>query len=40
MRGPLLAATFSGRRAALTTSALLRSFVVLPLVTFKVMAAI
>jgi uncharacterized protein len=38
--GPLLAATFSGRRAALTTSALLRSFVALPLVTLKIMAAI
>jgi DUF1365 family protein len=38
--GPLLAATFSGRRAALTTRALLRSFVALPLVTLKIMAAI
>ncbi len=38
--GPLLAATFSGRRAALTTAALLRSFVALPLVTLKIMAAI
>jgi DUF1365 family protein len=38
--GPLLAATFSGRRAALTTSALLRSFVALPLVSFKILAAI
>jgi len=38
--GPLLSATFSGRRAALTTSALLRSFVALPLVTLKIMAAI
>jgi hypothetical protein len=38
--GPLLAATFSGRRAALTTSALLRTLVALPLVTFKVVAAI
>jgi uncharacterized protein len=38
--GPLLAATFSEWRAALTTSALLRSFVALPLVTLKVMAVI
>jgi hypothetical protein len=38
--GPLLAATFNGRREALTTAALLRSFVSLPLVTFKIMAAI
>ena len=38
--GPLLAATFSGRRRALTSAALLRSLVSLPLVTFKVMAAI
>ena len=38
--GPLLAATFSGRRRALTTTALLRSFVALPLVTLKIMAAI
>jgi DUF1365 family protein len=38
--GPLLAATFSGRRRALTSAALLRSFFSLPLVTFKIMAAI
>ncbi|MET4384340.1 DUF1365 family protein [Bradyrhizobium sp. F1.4.3] len=38
--GPLLAATFNGRRRALTSFALLRSFVALPLVSFKVMAAI
>jgi hypothetical protein len=38
--GPLLAATFSGRRRALTSPALLRSFVALPLVSLKVMAAI
>jgi DUF1365 family protein len=38
--GPLLAATFSGRRRALTSGALLRSFFGLPLVSFKVMAAI
>jgi DUF1365 family protein len=38
--GPLLAATFSGRRRALTSRALLRSFVALPLVSLKVMAAI
>jgi DUF1365 family protein len=38
--GPLLAATFNGTRRALTTSALLRSFVALPLVTVKIVAAI
>ena len=38
--GPLLAATFHGRRSALTTTALLRSFFSLPLVTFKIVAAI
>jgi DUF1365 family protein len=38
--GPLLAATFSGRRRALTTPALLRSVFALPLVTLKIMAAI
>jgi uncharacterized protein len=38
--GPLLAATFNGRRRALTTAALLHSFVALPLVTFKIVAAI
>jgi uncharacterized protein len=38
--GPLLAATFSGRRRALTTMALLRSLFTLPLVTFKIVAAI
>jgi len=38
--GPLLAATFSGRRRRLTSAALLRSFVSLPLVTFKIVAAI
>ena len=38
--GPLLAATFNGRRRALTTAALLRSFFSLPLVTFKIVAAI
>jgi DUF1365 family protein len=38
--GPLLAATFNGRRHALTSAALLRSFFGLPLVTFKIMAAI
>jgi DUF1365 family protein len=37
---PLLAATFSGRRRALATAELLRAFVVLPLVTIKVVAAI
>jgi DUF1365 family protein len=38
--GPLLSATFSGRRRALTTLGLLRSFVALPLVTLKIVAAI
>ncbi|MGQ0682674.1 DUF1365 domain-containing protein [Bradyrhizobium sp.] len=38
--GPLLSATFSGLRRALTTAALLRSLVALPLVTFKIVAAI
>jgi DUF1365 family protein len=38
--GPLLAATFSGCRRALSTAALLRSFIALPLVTLKIVAAI
>ena len=38
--GPLLAATFNGRRRALTTAALLQSFVALPLVTVKIVTAI
>ncbi|WP_420135549.1 DUF1365 domain-containing protein [Rhodopseudomonas sp.] len=38
--GPLLAATFSGRRQPLSTASLLRAFVALPLMTLKVMAAI
>jgi uncharacterized protein len=38
--GPLLAATFIGHRRALTTKALLRSLFSLPLVTFKIIAAI
>ncbi|MET4804460.1 DUF1365 domain-containing protein [Bradyrhizobium sp. LB11.1] len=38
--GPLLVATFNGRRRALTSRALLRSFFGLPLVSLKVMAAI
>jgi DUF1365 family protein len=38
--GPLLSATFNGKRRGLTTAALLRSFVALPLVTFKIVAAI
>jgi len=37
---PLLAATFSGRRRALTSAALLRSLFALPLLTFKIVAAI
>jgi hypothetical protein len=38
--GPQLAATFNGRRRALTTAALVRSLFSLPLVTFKIVAAI
>jgi uncharacterized protein len=38
--GPLLSATFSGQRRSLTTAALLRSLFSLPLVTFKIVAAI
>jgi DUF1365 family protein len=38
--GPLLAATFYGRRRALTSPALLRSLFALPLMSFKVVAAI
>ena len=38
--GPLLSATFHGRRRGLTTAALLRSFFALPLVTLKIVAAI
>jgi uncharacterized protein len=38
--GPLLAATFHGRRRALTSAALLRAFFALPLVAFKIVAAI
>ena len=38
--GPLLSATFIGRRRALTTAALLRAFFALPLVTLKIVAAI
>jgi DUF1365 family protein len=38
--GPLLAATFSGRRSPLTTATLLRAFAALPLVTVKIVAAI
>ncbi len=38
--GPLLAASFNGRRSELTTVALLRSFFALPLVTLKIVAAI
>jgi uncharacterized protein len=38
--GPLLAATFNGRRRALTTMTLLRSLFSLPLVTLKIVAAI
>ncbi|MGO8912505.1 MAG: DUF1365 domain-containing protein [Bradyrhizobium sp.] len=38
--GPLLAATFNGRRRPLNTVQLLRSFFALPLVTLKIIAAI
>jgi DUF1365 family protein len=38
--GPVLAATFNGRRHALTTAALLRSLFALPFVTLKIVAAI
>jgi DUF1365 family protein len=38
--GPLLAATFNGRRHRLNTVQLLRSFFALPLVTFKIIVAI
>jgi hypothetical protein len=38
--GPLLAATFSGRRRSLTTRTLLHAFVTLPLVTLKIISAI
>lgn len=38
--GPLFAATFSGLRRTMTTSALLRAFVSLPLVTLKVVSVI
>ncbi|MDN3273693.1 DUF1365 domain-containing protein [Frankia sp. RB7] len=38
--GPVLAATFNGRRRPLTSHALLRSFFGLPLVSLKVMVAI
>ncbi len=38
--GPVLAAGFSGRRCALTTRTLLRAFLAIPLLTFKVVAAI
>ncbi len=38
--GPLLAATFHGRRRDLTSAQLLRSFFALPLVTLKIVAAI
>jgi DUF1365 family protein len=38
--GPLLSATFFGRRRALTSVALLRAFFTLPLVTLKIVGAI
>jgi DUF1365 family protein len=38
--GPLLAATFNGRRRALNTAELLRAFFAFPLVTLKIVAAI
>lgn len=39
-QGPLLAARFFGHRRALTTPALLRSFVTLPFLTLKIIGAI
>lgn len=38
--GPLLAAAFNGKRRRLTSAALIQTFFALPLVTFKIMAAI
>ena len=38
--GPLLAATFAGSRRRLTSASLLRSLILLPLVSFKIIAAI
>ena len=38
--GPVLAATFSGTQERLTTSSLLRAFFAVPLLTFKIVAAI
>lgn len=38
--GPVLSATFNGRRKALTSPALMRAFFALPFVTFKIIAAI
>ena len=38
--GPILSATFNGKREPLTTLWLLRAFLNLPLVTFKILAAI
>lgn len=38
--GPVLSATFNGRRRALSSPALLRAFISLPFVTLKIMAAI
>ncbi|HVX67507.1 MAG TPA: DUF1365 domain-containing protein [Bryobacteraceae bacterium] len=39
-KGPVFAAAFSGRRQALTTRSLLGAFIAVPLLTFKVVAAI
>jgi DUF1365 family protein len=39
-QGPLLSATFFGRRRSLTSRALLGAFLALPLLTFKIFAAI
>jgi DUF1365 family protein len=38
--GPILAATFSGIRSDMTTGALLKAFVAMPLLTFKIVGAI
>ena len=39
-QGPILAATFNGRREEATTAALLANFLRIPLLTFKIVAAI
>jgi len=39
-QGPILAATFNGRREEATTATLLANFLRIPLLTFKIVAAI